>query len=309
MLRHLTSRVAPTSIIALGLMALAMAPAAADVVCPPDRELCVVVVVTPGTPVQPPAPGAGPSQPGSTRICRVPGTGAVFPCYDPDWGWFSNVDGCYYQLREPPPAPSETVWQGHYPDGAVYVVTCPVPLGGPGTNGGWTWLASPPDGFGAGSTTPGELAARAVDQMALTGPAIQVTVPADKAGLVGVPVWLWTEVTPTTWGPNAATAAVPGLSVTANAQATKIVWDMGDGNTVACLNAGTPYYRGAVESPTCDYIYQASSAGQPDDAYTITGTTTWEVTWTGGGTSGTLTVTRTASATVHIGELQVLVTG
>ena len=38
-------------------------------------------------------------------------------------------------------------------------------------------------------------------------------------------------------------------------------------------------------------------------------TATWEVTWTGGGTSGTLTVTRSSSTTVRIGELQVLVTG
>jgi hypothetical protein len=183
-----------------------------------------------------------------------------------------------------------------------------VPLNAPGTNGGWTWLASPPDGFGAPSITPGELAARAVNQMQLAGPAIGMTPDPGRAGLVGVPVWLWTAVTPTTWGPNSATASVPGLSVMATAQASKVVWDMGDGNKVTCANPGTAYYTGGVESPTCEHIYQTSSAAQPRGAYPVTATTTWQVTWAGGGASGSLTVTRTSATTVRIGELQVLVT-
>ncbi|NMR19229.1 ATP/GTP-binding protein [Cellulomonas fimi] len=171
------------------------------------------------------------------------------------------------------------------------------------------WLAAPPEGFGATETTPGELAARAVDQMQLTGPAIGHTPDPGRTGLVGVPVWLWTGVGPTTWGPNTATASVPGLSVTATAQASEIAWDMGDGTTVRCANPGTPYFEGGVESPTCQHVYQQSSAGQPDDAYRITATTTWQVTWAGGGASGSLTVTRASSATVRIGEMQVLITG
>ena len=63
-----------------------------------------------------------------------------------------------------------------------------------------------------------------------------------------------------------------------------------------------------VDSPTCDHVYEAPSVGQPNDAYTVTATSTWEITWTGGGTSGALTVTRSSTTTVRIGELQVLVT-
>ena len=99
--------------------------------------------------------------------------------------------------------------------------------------------------------------------MQLAGPAIGMTPDPGRAGLVGVPVWLWTAVMPTTWGPNSATASVPGLSVTATAQASKIVWDMGDGIKVTCANPGTAYYTGGVESPTCEHIYRTSSAGQP----------------------------------------------
>lgn len=228
------------------------------------------------------------------------------PCFDAQWGWFNSQDACYYRLRDPQPAPGDVAWASNYPAGAVYLVTCTGNISG--TNGGWRWLPSAPDGYGATATTPGELAARAVDQMQLTGPAIEISIPAGETGLVGIPVWLWTTVGATTWGPNTAEAAVPGLSVTATAQAKRITWDMGDGTTVTCANPGTPLHPGGIESPTCGHIYETSSAGQPHDAFSLTATTTWEVTWTGGGTSGVLSVTRSSSSTVRIGELQVLVT-
>ena len=100
-----------------------------------------------------------------------------------------------------------------------------------------------------------------------------------------------------------------GLSVTAVARAKRIVWDMGDGHVVTCANPGTQYLesRGAGASPTCGYVYAASSAGQPGSEYVVTATTTWDVTWVGGGQSGDLTVTRTSTTRVRIGELQVLV--
>jgi len=238
----------------------------------------------------------------------TPNSHQVIACSSAAFGWFNNDDGCYYKALDPQPAPESPAWEGHNPDGAVYEVACMESLGGPGTSGGWVWLPSPPNGFGAASITPGDLAARAVDQMQLTGAVIGMTPGPDRTGLVGVPVWLWTTVTPTSWGPNSATAAVPGLSVTATAQASQIVWDMGDGTKVTCANPGTAYYKGAITSPMCQHIYQRSSAGQPDDAYPVTASTTWDVTWTGGGTTGALTLTRASSSTVRIGELQVLVT-
>lgn len=308
----LTRRGLRVALVVVGVATLTLTGvvgAQAAVVCPPEVEACFVDVGTPGTPPAGSGGGADSANGAESRACVHPTTGVVFPCYRESWGWFSNLDGCYYLARDPQPPADHQSWQGRYPDGLIYVVTCPTPLGGPGTNGGWTWLPSPPDGYGDASITPGELAAQAVDRMALTGPAIHITVPANGLGLVGVPVWLWTEVTPTTWGPNSATASVPGLAITATAQATSITWDMGDGTTVTCSSAGTPYVTGAIHSPTCEHVYTATSAGQPDDAFTITGTTTWEVTWAGGGTAGSLTVTRTAFTTVRIGEMQVLVTG
>ncbi|HEY3545797.1 MAG TPA: hypothetical protein VGK17_06860 [Propionicimonas sp.] len=285
------------------LMGPAGVQTATSVVCEPQRETCTVTVETPPTP----GGTTGGSSSGPARVC-VSDTGEVVPCFSERFGWFNDADGCYYLAASPQPDATSPIWAGRYPEGAVYVVTCGgLPFGG--SAGGWVWLPTAPPGTGAVGVTPAQLAQRAVDEMTLTGPAIHLSIDANEVGLVGLPTWLWTDVTPTTWGPNSATASVPGLSITANARAVRVVWDMGDGNTKVCANPGTPYVEGAVESPTCDYVYQQSSAGQPDDAYRITATTTWQIDWSGGGTSGSLTLTRSSQTTVRIGELQVLVTG
>lgn len=301
-------RLAPGVILGL-VFPLASATSATGgppVVCLPGTQICWVEVENPGTPQPDPVSNEGTSGRDGGRVCVIGRTGEALPCHDGTFGWFNDVDDCYYMLLDPQPPGDDPLWEGSYPSGAMYQVTCMDRI--PGTNGGWTWLPAAPPGYGGIAITPAQLAARAVDQMRLAGPTIGITVPPDRTGLVGVPVWLWTEVAPTTWGPNSATAAVPGLSVTATAQVTQIAWDMGDGRTEVCTNAGTPWFEGGVESPTCDHVYEAPSVGQPDDAYTVTATSTWEVTWTGGGTFGALTVTRSSTTPVRIGELQVLVT-
>jgi hypothetical protein len=292
--------------LAITTAAPAAANAAAGVDCPPMLITCTVAVVSPGTPA---ATGGAPAAPAphTGPMCVIPGTGNTIPCYDDRFGWFNSSDACYYRQRTPQPPANDPAWEGHFPDGAIYVVTCLVPDGTNGTHGGWTWLPTPPPGFG-GTAGAEQLAASAVNEMRLTGPEIGLSIGPGQVGLVGVPVWLWTAVSPTTWGPNTATAAIPGLSVTASAQATRIVWNLGDGSTVECANAGTPYVVGGIASPTCGHVYRVSSAGQPGDAFSVTATTTWRVTWSGGGRSGVLTVTHSSSTTVRIGELQVLVT-
>lgn len=294
-----------THLIVAGLAFTTAVPAAlpSEVICGQHSETCIVIVETPPT-TAPPASDT--TTTGTARVCRNL-AGEVLPCFSETFGWFNDEDRCYYQPAEPPPPSTDPVWNGHHPDGMVWSIVCTDRI--PGVGGGWQWLPSPPPGYGDAGITPAQLARRAVDQMRLTGPAIHLTIEAPDTGLVGMPVWLWTDVTPTTWGPNSATASVPGLSVTATARATEIRWDMGDGGTRVCTGPGTPYTPGAVQSPTCDYVYQRSSAGQAGDAYPVTATATWQVTWSGGGTSGSLVVTRTSTTTVRIGELQVLVTG
>jgi len=282
------------------------ADAADPVSCLPGTQVCVVQVTQPGTQPSAGTPNSGVVASTGQRVCTVPATGAQVSCFDPVWGWWNDQDGCYWKLADPQPA-DNVWWEGHYPNGAIWDVLC-FPIRPGSSAGGWTWRASPPPGYGGTSVTPAQLAQQAVDQMTLLGPEIHLSIPADKFATVGVPVWLWTGVTPATWGPNSATAAVPGLSVTATAQARQIVWDTGDGLSETCRNPGTAYYAGGVTSPTCQHVYQRSSAEQPGLAYPIRATTTWDVTWTGGGASGSLTVTRVSTGQIRVGEVQVLVT-
>jgi hypothetical protein len=275
------------------------------VVCASDTVFCVVRADAPAAPATSEGPASSPITPAGGGGCTSP-AGVDMPCHSDAFGWFNSSDGCYYRPVDPPPPATDPVWEGRYPQGAIYQSTC---VGQPGTGGGWAWLATPPDGGGGGAgVTPGELAQQAMRRLTLTGPAVRTAPPAGAMGLVNAPVWMWTDVTPTTWGPTTATASVPGLTVTATAQAVRIVWDMGDGHTVTCTGPGTPYRRelGSGRSPSCGYVYTRSSADQPGARYSVTATTTWRVTWAGGGQQGALTAVRASTTRLQIGELQVL---
>jgi hypothetical protein len=289
-----------------GTMVGPAAVAAGPVDCPLGQTVCTVSV-------------QGPAHVGSTRParrtpasdvspgCRIPAGrpdgGTAVPCSVPGFGSWDNSDGCYYQREPQPPPPSDPVWEGHT-DGAIYTMTC---HGVPGTGGGWVWRATPPAGTGAG-VDAAVLAQRAIRELALQGPAIRMAPPPGSMGLVHAPVWMWTAITPTTWGPTSATVAVPGASVTAVARAQRITWAMGDGHTVTCTGPGTAYRPGlaTTTSPTCGFVYERSSAGQPGDAYAVTAVTTWQITWAAAGQTGALTVTRTSRTSLRIGEMQVL---
>jgi hypothetical protein len=119
---------------------------------------------------------------------------------------------------------------------------------------------------------------------------------------------MWTTVNANTWGPIAASDSDAGLTVSIEARAASIVWSMGDGATVNCGNPGTPYEArfGDAASPTCGHVYRTPSRDQPGGIFSVTATTTWQVTWAGGGESGVITTTRQSQTTVRIGELQVV---
>lgn len=161
----------------------------------------------------------------------------------------------------------------------------------------------PPPGDPAAPPTPDDLGARAASRIPLDAPTLHLTPGPGRTGLVGLPTWLWVDPTPAAWGPATATAAVPGLSVTATAAVDRITWTMGDGTTVTCTTPGTPYApsRGARPSPDCGHTYTRPGI------HTVTATTHWAITWTGGGQTGTLTATRTTTVgDIRVGEMQAL---
>lgn len=144
--------------------------------------------------------------------------------------------------------------------------------------------------------------------MVMNGPQIGMAPPPGSAsGLVGLPVWMWTERGEHLTGPTRASASAGGVTVTAVGEVTRVVWDMGDGHSVTC-GAGTPYSSGAGgASPDCGYTYATASTDHvPGGAWPVTATSTWTITWSGGGQSGTETMALSSTAALRIGDLNVL---
>jgi hypothetical protein len=169
-----------------------------------------------------------------------------------------------------------------------------------------------PDGTPPGAVplpSPAELAAQARSQLRL--PSLKIA--ANPAGeqLVGLPTWLWMDRS--SWKDVSATAAVPGVSVTAVARPSRVSWSMGDGTAVSCTGPGVAFPVGTDPrsgSPECGHTYRSSSAGQPSQAFAVSATVYWTVTWSGAGQSGAFPdMTTTSSATFRVAESQALATG
>ncbi|GAB3365907.1 hypothetical protein H5411_16630 [Amycolatopsis echigonensis] len=156
--------------------------------------------------------------------------------------------------------------------------------------------------------SPAELAQAARNQLRLPSPTIAANPRRDQ--LVALPTWLWLS---SGWDQQSATASVPGVSVTAVAKPTSLVWSMGDGSKVTCGSGGTPFPAKGdpkAASPDCGHTYRTSSAGQPNNAYPVTATVHWAVSWSGAGQSGTFPdMTTTGNAAFRVAESQALNTG
>jgi hypothetical protein len=119
-------------------------------------------------------------------------------------------------------------------------------------------------------------------------------------------MWL-AQVNERTWGPVSRTASIPGLSVTATAKVSRVLWSMGDGGQVACATPGTPFdpAGGVQPSPDCGYQYERISASQPNGRYTVTARAEWTVTWRSTlGETGTISLPLSSSVSIKIGELR-----
>ncbi len=211
---------------------------------------------------------------------------------------------CGYNKTEPKPPAEHPAWEGKDPAKYdMYFMSC--------SDGG----LNNPDGFivvpegqpPVPQVDPQELAQRAVDSMTLLGPDIASPRAAGKY-TVGVPMWMWVNLSAMTYGPNTASASAGGITVTATAKVSKIVWTMGDGASVTCNGPGTPYQasQGMAQSPTCGHVYSKTSAGAKNGKFPVTATSTWTIDWQGGGQAGQLTEIRQTNVQVAIGEVQVV---
>jgi hypothetical protein len=255
-------------------------------------------------------------------------------CHD-SYGWYSPHYDCRFRLD--PAAPDEDM-EGFDPDrddGVVYEARCyPVGRGAyeadpPHWSGPpelwrgsslFVFYGGPPDGWEA--TSPlADLIVEAFAGMNLRGPDIATAPPLHTAGLVHLPTWLWIEPNDETWGSASYTTdPVGGMAVRAEAEARRMVWDMGDGLDPRVCEDGSP---GVAWQPgmdigeghgECTYRYLRPSRHEPDGTYQLTTTVEWEVTWSlslAGGPYreiGSMIVDSWSTADYRVNEIQVLVT-
>lgn len=257
---------------------------------------------------------------GAGSSSSTPGTGGTDtsssspagPCHDPkgkkipcQWkGGWAGSDGCYYKPINPSPSTVEALGGQPSGPGAWYLRMCP---SGNGKDGVYSsdvvWERSAP------AISPEVVAHQAVSQLRL--PAVSIVVSPSGEQLVNLPTWLALESG--SWARQSATAAVPGVKVTATATPLKAVWDMGNGDRVMCQGPGTVWQAGmdpTAKSPDCGYTYRRSSAGAPGGEFTIRVWISWGVSWQGAGRSGTVPNLATAGdRPVRVAESQALVTG
>ncbi|MCX5078846.1 hypothetical protein OHA84_37535 (plasmid) [Streptomyces sp. NBC_00513] len=85
---------------------------------------------------------------------------------------------------------------------------------------------------------------------------------------------------------------------------------MGDGKSVICTSAGTPYKAeyGKTPSPDCGHRYAKPSSTTGSGKYHVTATSTWSIDWqvNGGAQAGQLTEVRTSDVDIIVAEVQVL---
>ncbi|MFF9569960.1 ATP/GTP-binding protein [Streptomyces sp. NPDC014685] len=250
------------------------------------QDVCVIATspAVPGTPRDVPANGnaqgkAKPSKP-SKPVCEA-------------------------VRMEPQPPAGNPKWEGHTPgDGAVYTRSC---IGGPDMASSIDifWAAEAPE---ADAIDPAVVAQMAVDKMTLAPPDIAINPKPGGKGLVGMPVWMAVDQSPTTYGPNSATATAGGVTVTATAKVRSVVWNMGDGTSVTCTSPGTVYQKsfGMRLSPDCGHVYRKTS-DSVGGTFKVTATATWAIDWRvtgGGGESGQLSEVRDSQAALTIIESQ-----
>jgi hypothetical protein len=234
------------------------------------------------------------------RVCQF--GGAAQNCSNVELGNWSNSQQCYLQRESPQPPFSDVRWAGHT-DGSIWA--CVREQGfdqGRHLVTRWVWLPGEPDTV---VVDPVTLAYRAVAAMQLAPPVVGTAPGAGQVGLVNMPVWLWVEKSENTWGPIVRQASVPGLTVTATAKVKAVDWSMGDGKTVRCDGAGTPYSKsdGIKASPDCGHLYRKSSREQTDCKYKVGATTRWDITWQSTlGDTGQISMTQEAATQLQIGE-------
>jgi hypothetical protein len=199
----------------------------------------------------------------------------------------------------------ESLWSLH-PDGEGAILGCRIGIGNWSLPHWWVPSVDTPP-----SDSEFEDAAKASITVDLVAPGLGVFPggledPAypDASGAVGAPVWLWADNP----GPGVASklvknAELRGHPIRLEVSLSKVVYDMGNGDTVTCGLGTEPIrVRAPRPSPTCRYSYMEKGR------YTVSADTVFMVEWSSTwGRQGVFPFTLTRSGVYNVAEIQVLI--
>jgi hypothetical protein len=222
---------------------------------------------------------------------------------------------CAWRLLSPPPPAGDPLWEGHDPStGVVKYNFCNGPIA---YRFEPTAAAAPRPPRPPPPPDPAVLARQAFTRLVLPKPSVRRSPSADgsdpaQGGLpytiVNLWTWYWTD--PAVWVDRSTTVTLRGVSATATATPTALLFDPGDGNaSVSCAGPGRPWRESdgndAPGRGGCGYVYASVT---PDGPLTSTVSIRWHATWTGtggaGGDLGMLTTSATSSFLVE--QIQVV---
>ena len=258
-MRHLGGHSAAFAIVSSILIA---SPAAAASSCPDGQvpapgpgQICIPAA-------DPGSPGGGGGSGGGTG---TPGGGTG--------GGASGPGACSrYESVSSPPQAGAPEWGGHSPDEGRLVLCIPQGTGNPTyvfvPNGD----APPPD--------PAEMARKALDELKLATPAVQMAPAPPAQTYVGLDTWLW--MPPGQWATLTKSVTAGDTTVTVKAVPKSVLWDMGPSSTT-CYSAGREWKTKQMtkgSTTDCSYKYTKISDFEPGKKFRVAATITYQVDWT-----------------------------
>lgn len=218
--------------------------------------------------------------------------------------------------------PASPYWDGHAAaEGVVVRQVCPdsdepppilVPFFVPLAAAGGQAQPPPPP-------SPEVLAQQAIADLYIPMPTISIGPDRSKAA-VNLWTWLWVDEA----APVSATVSAGGVSVTATATLTSTTWTLGEpaptggpyepgpAVSITCQGTGSappPNYDWKAQPP-CGHKYTWMSSTErtgPSQAWPITVTTNWAVTWQSNtGAAGTDSLAGTAADALQVGEYRIV---
>lgn len=252
----------------------------------PAGWVCVVVV-SPGSPGGEQAVDSSGGSTGSTGgappVCEDIYSGKEVPCTDPNAGaYFPNAPvyggstACNAFMLQPQPAPGSAMWEGHDPsEGSVW--GCDPDF----ANNRNTFFV--PNEEAPTVVDPAVLAQRAVGRMRLVQADARIAPDPDFHTYINIDNWLWLPAGQ--WETLSLSVAAGPTRVTVTAVPVRVDWDMGDGETKQCTDAGREWKKGMGDAATttCSYAY-TSLKNPAGDEHTVSAQLVYSVTWTCSGT-------------------------